>query len=152
VWTVIAVTAILPDIDAIGRPFGLGDLALFGGHRALTHSLTAAAVLSFGAAHFLRRRSPPSRGLGRLWLALFLAAATHGLLDTLTDYGQGVALLAPWADARVKAWPLLSGFGSDFLVFASTWFLARLVIQRRGWPLPRALAGRRQSGPPGGDG
>ena len=35
---VTAVAATLPDLDAIGRPFGHGDVEWLGGHRAVTHS------------------------------------------------------------------------------------------------------------------
>ena len=39
--------AVIPDIDAIGRPFygAAGDLEWLGGHRGFTHSLTFAALL-----------------------------------------------------------------------------------------------------------
>jgi inner membrane protein len=36
----------------------------------------------------------------RAWLYLFLAAASHGLLDAATDGGLGVALLAPFDAER----------------------------------------------------
>jgi len=141
VWTVLAVGAALPDLDAIGRPFGHGDLALLGGHRALTHSLVAAATLGLLATTFLVRRAPESVSSGRMLVALSLAFASHGLLDALTRYGQGVAFFAPWTWQRFRApWTPLAGFATDTVLFSCAFLLARTVIQRRGWRLPRWLA------------
>jgi inner membrane protein len=36
----------------------------------------------------------------RAWLYLFLATASHGLLDAFTDGGLGVALLSPFDQSR----------------------------------------------------
>lgn len=141
VWTVVAVCAVLPDLDAIGRPFGHGDLAIIGGHRALTHSLAASALVSFVAALYLRRRAETFSALPPLFLGLFAAAATHGLLDAFTRYGEGITFLAPWSWTRYRApWPIMSGLWSDTALFVAAAVIARVVIQRRGWPVPRALA------------
>lgn len=61
IWLLAGVGAVLPDPDSVGRPLGLGDLAMFGGHRALTHSLVVAAVLSLLAVT-LERRAVPQAG------------------------------------------------------------------------------------------
>jgi inner membrane protein len=37
---------------------------------------------------------------GQLWLYLFLATASHGVLDALTNGGLGVAFFAPFDNAR----------------------------------------------------
>jgi inner membrane protein len=39
----------------------------------------------------------------RLWLLCAVVAISHGLLDTLTDGGLGIALLWPFSDARYFA-------------------------------------------------
>ena len=83
VWVLGALCAALPDLDVIGFRFGIryGDLL---GHRGLTHSLPAAAVLAaLVAAAF--PRGTPGLGRGALWLFFFLATASHGLLDACTD-------------------------------------------------------------------
>ena len=69
---------------------------------ALHDSLCAAALLA-GALVWvgLPRGSPFSRR--RAFAYLFLAAASHGLLDTFTDGGAGVALLAPFDWTRFHA-------------------------------------------------
>ena len=98
-WGLGAACAILPDADVIGVPLGipLGSLL---GHRGLSHSLVFAAVLAavvvpvFGAA----MRADVSRS--RLWLYVFLATASHGILDALTNGGPGVAFFAPFDQAR----------------------------------------------------
>lgn len=51
VMATTAVAAAVPDVDAIGRPFGFDDVAWLGGHRGFTHSivfaLAAGIILSF---------------------------------------------------------------------------------------------------------
>jgi len=94
-WIVGATLAIVPDLDVIGFRFGVpyGD---FLGHRGFTHSLTFAALLALlglRAAIEGGRRSA-------VWTYLFVAAASHGILDALTDGGLGVALLSPFDTRR----------------------------------------------------
>lgn len=140
VWTVVAVGAMIPDLDALGRPFGHGDFAFFGGHRALTHSLSAAVVLGLAAtALLLRTPTAPSAWL-RFWAAISLAFASHGLLDACTSYGQGVTFFAPWTWQRARfPWTPLRSFASDAALFLCATLVARSVIRQRGWPLPRWL-------------
>jgi inner membrane protein len=98
-WVAGAVVAALPDLDAIGFRFGVayGDVL---GHRGFTHSLLFAALLSavVVAVVFPSGAGPVSRG--QLWLYLFLATASHGVLDALTNGGLGVAFFAPFDNAR----------------------------------------------------
>jgi inner membrane protein len=93
------VCSMAPDIDVIGFGFGIhyGDLL---GHRGLTHSLAFAAALAFLAtlAACPRPMRPVRRGL--VWLYLFLATASHGLLDAMTDGGLGIAFFSPFSNAR----------------------------------------------------
>ncbi len=101
-----AACAVLPDLDAVGRPFGRGDVAWLGGHRALTHSLAFAAVLGCVVAVVgFRGPSAPASPRRRLVLAVALALGTalHGALDALSTYGEGVAFLAPFSARRVRA-------------------------------------------------
>ncbi len=98
-WACGIAVAVAPDLDVIGFRFGIhyGDLL---GHRGLTHSLLFAAAL----ATVVRWLAVPKRmaGLsrGRAWLFLFLAAASHGILDAMTNGGMGVALLSPLDTTR----------------------------------------------------
>lgn len=92
-----AVLAMAPDADVIGFALGV-DYADSWGHRGATHSL-ALAALTTGAIAALWRKA---RSVAVLAF-LFLAAASHGLLDMLTDGGLGVALMWPWDEARLFA-------------------------------------------------
>ena len=100
VWGAAACCAVLPDADVVGFALGIqyGDLL---GHRGLTHSLPFAAGLSaLVLAVGVRtdgRRLPAQLAV---WWYLFLATASHGLLDALTDGGLGVAFFAPFGSTR----------------------------------------------------
>jgi inner membrane protein len=98
-WILGAACAIAPDADVIGVALGVSLRSVFG-HRGLSHSLVFAAVLAaiVVLVCFARMRAgvPPAR----LWLYLFLATASHGVLDALTNGGPGVAFFAPFDNAR----------------------------------------------------
>jgi inner membrane protein len=109
-----AVLAMVPDADVIGFKLGIA-YADHWGHRGATHSLVLALAFSTLAILAL----PAARN--RIAAAfLFVAAASHGLLDMLTDGGLGVALLWPidtsrhffaWTPIRVS--PIGAGFFSS---------------------------------------
>ena len=94
-----AACSMAPDVDVIGFRFGIqyGDIL---GHRGLSHSLAFAAALALlGLVAAFPRPAPPVRR-GLVLLYLFLATASHGLLDAMTDGGLGVAFLAPFNNTR----------------------------------------------------
>ena len=99
VWVMGAFCSVIPDLDVIGFRFGIhyGD---FWGHGGFTHSLLFAALLASAVVLTGFRQAAP--GLGRLpmWVYFFLATASHGLLDAMTDGGLGVAFLAPFDNHR----------------------------------------------------
>jgi len=99
VWAIGAVCSMLPDIDVIGFRFGIryGD---FWGHRGFTHSLLFAGMLAALAlvAGFPHALSGLNRGW--LWLYFFLATASHGFLDAMTNGGLGVAFFSPFDNTR----------------------------------------------------
>ena len=97
-WLLAAGCAVLPDADALGYRLGVPYGSLWG-HRGLTHSLLAAAVvatLATVAAAGVGRRP----ALARVWGLLWLATASHGLLDALTTGGLGVAFFSPFDPTR----------------------------------------------------
>jgi inner membrane protein len=98
-WAVGAACAVLPDVDVIAFRFGIPYEHLLG-HRGLSHSLVTAAALAAIATLVLSRGSTPDVARRRLWAALFVATASHGMLDALTTGGLGVALLAPFTAER----------------------------------------------------
>ena len=94
VWIVGAACSVIPDLDVLGFRFGIryGD---FWGHRGFTHSLLFAALLATAVTFIAFRRSLPSLRRLPLWSYLFLATASHGFLDAMTDGGLGVAFFSP---------------------------------------------------------
>lgn len=98
VWAAGIACSMVPDVDVIGFRFGIhyGD---FWGHRGFTHSLVFAGLLSaVVAAAIVRFQSKIS------WVSLFgflfLATASHGLLDAMTNGGLGVAFFSPFENGR----------------------------------------------------
>jgi inner membrane protein len=93
-----AVCSTIPDLDVIGFGFGV-HYSDFLGHRGFTHSLMFAALLAGAATLFFQRRGGTS-SLFVIWAYLFLATASHGFLDAMTDGGLGVAFFAPFDNTR----------------------------------------------------
>ena len=98
VWIAAAVLAALPDVDALGRPFGnLSYETAFGGHRGFTHSVLFAFLAGAVATLMLSREVASRSADVRLCLALALAIVSHGVLDALSTIGNGVAFWAPFS-------------------------------------------------------
>ena len=95
----LSLLALLPDADVVGFRFGIAYAAPWG-HRGASHSLVFAAGVALVAMAVARAlRAPTSR-----WGGLtFLAVASHGLLDALTNGGLGAALLWPFSQGRYFA-------------------------------------------------
>ncbi|MDO7873971.1 metal-dependent hydrolase [Hymenobacter sp. ASUV-10] len=101
-WLLASALAFLPDADVIGFKFHVPYASLWG-HRGLTHSLLAAAVIALAVTILVRLFTKPGPwrpGFGRLLSLLFLATASHGVLDAMTSGGLGVAFLSPWEQER----------------------------------------------------
>jgi inner membrane protein len=142
--------SVLPDIDALGYWAGIPyDAPL--GHRGLTHSLFFAAVLALAGAAFAKRLGV-SRAV--VLAVLFLAAASHGLLDAMTTGGMGVAFFAPFSNARsflpwrpIAVSPIgierfFSERGLTILVSELTWIWAPCAaLAAAGWLARRRLGG-----------
>jgi inner membrane protein len=90
---------VIPDLDVIGFRFGIryGD---FWGHRGFTHSLLFAALLASAVLLIGFWRVLPDLGRVPIWLYFFLATASHGFLDAMTDGGLGVAFFSPFDNHR----------------------------------------------------
>ena len=99
VWIVGTACSVLPDIDVIGLQHGIryGD---FWGHRGFTHSLAFAAILASLVLFVAFRGVTFGMSYPALWFYLFLATASHGILDAFTDGGLGVAFFAPFDNHR----------------------------------------------------
>jgi inner membrane protein len=99
VWIMGTVCSVIPDLDVLGFRYGIhyGD---FWGHRGFTHSLFFAALLASAVMLAAFRHESPGLDRLRIWMYLFLATASHGLLDAMTDGGLGVAFFAPFDNHR----------------------------------------------------
>ena len=98
-WLTVAIIAALPDLDVVVYPLGLNAPHILG-HRGITHSLPFAVVFSALVVRLVFWDVAWRPARTRLWVVLFAAMASHGVLDALTNGGQGVAFLAPFSDAR----------------------------------------------------
>ncbi|HET6899382.1 MAG TPA: metal-dependent hydrolase [Vicinamibacteria bacterium] len=99
-WAALLVVAAgLPDLDVVAFSLGIPYHAPFG-HRGASHSFAFALLCGALLALAVRRRPISAARIG---LIVGAVVATHGLLDTLTDGGLGVALLWPFSDARYFA-------------------------------------------------
>jgi inner membrane protein len=135
VWWVAAGCAMLPDADVIGIPLGVPFGSVLG-HRGLTHSLIFAAALAAPLAPWLADRG----ARGWLWLYLFAATASHGLLDAMTNGGIGVAFFAPFDTTRYYVpWRPIVVSPISVRAFVSQWGLAVLASEARYVWLPAAL-------------
>lgn len=88
--------AVLPDIDALGLWLGIPyDHAL--GHRGLTHSLPFSLVQAGAGSLFA-----PELGAAPsiAFFVLLVSAASHGLLDAMTNGGLGIAFFSPFSNRR----------------------------------------------------
>lgn len=141
--------AVLPDADVIGFKFGV-EYADSWGHRGATHSLVFAAILASLAAVLLR---PVQWRLA--WLFLFASAASHGLLDTLTNGGLGAALFWPFTDARyfapvqpIRVSPIGAGFFSErgvaTILSELRWVILPSLLLAIGGFMFRKYAGRKR--------
>lgn len=120
-WRLVAVAmaaAAAPDLDVVGQHvFAVHPGTTFS-HRGASHSLFTAFAAGLLAAIFHRalRVSAPAAAL-----AVGLAWASHGLLDSMTDNGQGVTLLWPLNDWRIIAdWRPIHASPIDYRRFLVT--------------------------------
>jgi inner membrane protein len=99
-WALLLATlSLLPDVDVVAFRLGIPYGAPLG-HRGALHSLAFALV-----AGSLVGAGASTLGLPgiRVGLMSVMVLVSHGLLDTLTDGGKGVALLWPLSTARYFA-------------------------------------------------
>lgn len=141
------VASILPDLDVLAFRLGLPyahDL----GHRGASHSLAVAALLGLVALALAPQLHATRRTAG---LFIAAAAASHGLLDMLTNGGMGVAWAWPFSSERdffalqvIEASPLslrrfFSPAGAAVLVSELCWVwlpsacLGLVVLLARRW-------------------
>src|SRR5919197_383065 len=154
VWWAGALCAMLPDVDVVGVWLGVPFGAPFG-HRGLTHSLAFAALVAAVLTPWL----VPGGTRVRLWIYLFFATASHGLLDAMTNGGIGVALLAPFDMRRyffswrpigvspIGVRPFLEVRGVAGLAREAVWvWLPAAIVAASAWLLTRRGGAERHVG------
>jgi len=90
------VSAALPDIDVMSNYFGIFGLDQLG-HRGVTHSLFFAIIWSFVLLIIFHRKNQAKRVL---FFFYFICTASHGIIDGLTNGGDGIAYFAPFSSYR----------------------------------------------------
>lgn len=98
-WSALAM---LPDADVIGFAIGVRYADPWG-HRGAAHSLVLALAAAGAVAMAVPRSASSGSSRPRSFAIAAAVAASHGLLDTLTDGGLGVALLWPFDLTRYFA-------------------------------------------------
>ncbi len=79
--------------NSLRRPFGASGI------HAFAHSLIFAGLLALAVTNLFRTKAPP-RDLARVFVCIFVATASHGILDAFTNGGLGVAFFAPFDLSR----------------------------------------------------
>lgn len=97
-WGVVC--AEIPDADVLGFWLGVPYGHLWG-HRGITHSLLFACLFAVGVTYATGKQAE-QRQQSRFsrWLYFYLATASHGLSDAVTNGGLGVAFFAPFDATR----------------------------------------------------
>ena len=94
------ILSVLPDTDVLGFAFGIA-YSDFLGHRGFSHSLFFAFLLSIVIVLLLFRSNLYTKQNKLIiFLLLFISAASHGILDALTNGGLGVAFFSPFDTTR----------------------------------------------------
>ena len=130
--------SILPDLDVVAFSFGIPYEHEFG-HRGFSHSfLFAAFVPLVGACVHRSLDSSFSISFG----FLFLATASHGVLDAFTNGGLGIALFWPWSDQCYFArYQLIEVAPLDVSDFLSSYGFRVILSELRWVWLPCGLLG-----------
>jgi len=100
-WILSIACSSLPDADVIGYRWLYIPSYEFFGHRGFFHSPFFAALLSiFIVCIFYRKEVIFSTQWWKYVLYFSILTASHGLLDALTNGGNGIALLSPLTNER----------------------------------------------------
>ena len=96
-WGVAAGLSALPDLDVLAFPLGIPYGHRFG-HRGFSHSFCCAILVGLVVA--LAGTGALAEPWWRLWAFFAGVMASHGILDTFTNGGMGIALFAPFDSTR----------------------------------------------------
>ena len=100
-WILSIICSSLPDADVIGYHWLYIPSYHFLGHRGFFHSPFFAGLLSVVIVSiFYRNESFFSKQWWKYFLYFFILTTSHGILDSLTNGGNGIALLSPFTNER----------------------------------------------------
>lgn len=123
VFLIGVVSSMLPDIDVISWRFGVHGLDMLG-HRGLTHSIFFAIFWAVVLV-FIFHRSDLAKNLKVLFLYYFICTASHGIIDGMTNGGDGIAYFAPFSSARYHLpWNMIQVSPLGAAAFFSEWGLS----------------------------
>jgi inner membrane protein len=91
--------SVVPDLDMVGYWLGIPYRHPLG-HRGFSHSLLFAALAALAVGAGARTLDTT---FGRAFWFIFLSTASHGILDSFTNGGRGVAFLSPLSNSRFFA-------------------------------------------------
>ena len=101
IWVLSIACSLLPDADVMGYHWLYIPSYQFFGHRGFFHSPFFAALLSISIVGiFFRKEVIFSKQWWRYVIYFFILGASHGLLDAMTNGGNGIALLSPMTNER----------------------------------------------------
>jgi len=128
-----------PDLDALGFFAGVPYEA-WCGHRGCTHSIGFALAVAMLLTPWLARRTGVPKA--RVGAFLFMAWASHGIVDMATNGGLGIALLWPFTEER-WFWPAqpIEVAPLGISAFFSRWGLEVLASEALWLWLPAILLG-----------
>ena len=95
-WLLSIACSSVPDVDVIGYRWLYIPYYDFFGHRGFFHSPFFAALLSILiVCMFYRKEGIFSKQWWKYFFYFFILTASHGILDAMTNGGNGIALLSP---------------------------------------------------------
>jgi len=96
-----AFISILPDLDVLAFGFGIPYGDIFG-HRGFFHSLVFSVIVSLALVLLcFRGRDFSAAERARIFVILFIIAASHPVLDAMTGGGLGIGLFIPFSNERI---------------------------------------------------
>lgn len=99
-WILSVLCSVIADADVIAFKFGIPYAHVLG-HRGFFHSFVFAVLLGlFASFAFFSVGGISSRLQWTLAAYFALIAASHGILDALTNGGLGIALFSPFSNTR----------------------------------------------------
>ena len=140
VYVLGVISSMLPDLDVIGFEFGLQWESMWS-HRGFTHSFFFAGVWAM-LLIFIYHRKKAKQVKYQLGSYYFVTTASHGLLDAMTNGGNGITFFAPFSAERYfLPWEVIQVSPLGISNFFSKWGVEVLKSEFIYIVLPSLLIG-----------